>query len=205
MDLLGWLSLAGICALGAMSPGPSLLIVMRCSASGLQQGLASAIAHGAGVAVYAALTAFGLAVLITSSPLLFSILQWGGAAMLVYLGWKAFRAPAPGSGTTQLEAPHLSVRRSILQGFGVAFFNPKIAVFFTALFSQFVSEQQALTTKLGMAAMVSGVDTLWYCIVALAVHASRKRQLVSKHLGHRIQQLFGLLLIGLAARLVLTI
>jgi threonine/homoserine/homoserine lactone efflux protein len=178
---------------------------MRCSASGLRQGLASAIAHGAGVAVYAALTAFGLAVLITSSPLLFNILQWAGAAMLVYLGWKAFRAPAPGSGTTQLEAPHMSVRRSIVQGFGVAFFNPKIAVFFTALFSQFVSEQQALTTKLGMAAMVSGVDTLWYCIVALAVHASRKRQLVSKHLGHRIQQLFGLLLIGLAARLVFTI
>ncbi|WP_226648640.1 LysE family translocator [Microbulbifer variabilis] len=205
MDLLGWLSLAGICALGAMSPGPSLLIVLRCSASGLQQGLASAIAHGAGVAIYAALTAFGLAVLITRSPLLFSILQWGGAAMLVYLGWKAFRAPAPGSRANQLEAPHLSVRRSIVQGFGVAFFNPKIAVFFTALFSQFVSEQQALTTKLGMAAMVSGVDTLWYCIVALAVHASRKRQLVSKHLGHRIQQVFGLLLIGLAARLVLTI
>ncbi|WP_445356091.1 LysE family translocator [Microbulbifer sp. EKSA008] len=205
MDLLSWLSLAGICALGAMSPGPSLLIVLRSASSGLQQGLASALAHGAGVAIYAILTAFGLAVLITSSPLLFNILQWAGAAMLVYLGWKALSAPAPGTSTATVQPPHQSLKRSIAQGFGVAFFNPKIAVFFTALFSQFVSEQQALSTKLGMAALVSGVDAIWYCIVALAVHASRKRQLVSKHIGHRIQQVFGILLIGLAARLILSI
>ncbi|MCO1333335.1 LysE family translocator [Microbulbifer sp. OS29] len=205
MDLLSWLSLAGICALGAMSPGPSLLIVLRSASSGLQQGLASAIAHGAGVAAYAILTAFGLAVLITSSPTIFSILQWAGAAMLIYLGWKALRAPSPGSSGPDVQPPHQSVRRSIVQGFGVAFFNPKIALFFTALFSQFVSEQQALTTKLGMAAMVSGVDTLWYCLVVLAVHASRRRRLISKHIGHRIQQIFGVLLIGLAAKLVLTI
>ncbi|WKD51369.1 LysE family translocator [Microbulbifer spongiae] len=205
MDLLSWLSLAGICALGAMSPGPSLLIVLRNAASGWRQGLACAIAHGAGVAIYATLTVFGLAVLIIRSELLFGILQWAGAAMLVYLGWKALSGTAQGYRAVNLEANHQSLRRSIAQGFGVAFFNPKVAIFFTALFSQFVSEQQALATKLGMAALVSGVDALWYCMIVLAVHASRKRQLLSKLLGQRIQQLFGLLLIALAARLLLSV
>lgn len=205
MDLLNWLSLAGICALGAMSPGPSLLIVLRSAASGLRQGLACALAHGAAIAVYAGLTAFGLAVLITRSPLLFNILQWAGAAMLVYLGWKALRAPAPNTAAANIPAPHQSVGRAALQGFGVAFFNPKVAVFFTALFSQFVAQQQALETKLGMAALAAGIDAGWYCLIALAVYAGRNRSWVSKSAGHRMQQLFGVLLIGLAARLVLTL
>lgn len=205
MELLAWLSLAGICALGAMSPGPSLLIVLRSAASGPRQGLAAAVAHGAGIAIYAGLTAFGLAVLITRSPLLFSALQWVGAAMLIYLGWKALRAPAPDPAAAGVPAPQQSAGRAALQGFGVAFFNPKVAVFFTALFSQFVTEQQALSTKLGMAAMAAGIDAGWYCLVALAVHAGRNRSWISNRAGHRLQQLFGILLLGLAARLLLTI
>ncbi|MGL6161076.1 LysE family translocator [Microbulbifer sp.] len=205
MDWLAWLSLAGICALGAMSPGPSLLIVLRSAASGPRQGFACAMAHGAAIAVYAGLTAFGLAVLITRSPLVFTILQWAGAAMLIYLGWKALRAPAPNPAAASIPAPHQSAGRSALQGFGVAFFNPKVAVFFTALFSQFVTEQQALTTKLGMAAMAAGIDAAWYCLITLAVFAGRNRNWVGNSLGHRLQQLFGILLLGLAARLVLTL
>lgn len=205
MDLLSWLSLAGICALGAMSPGPSLLIVVRAAASGPRQGLACAVAHGAAIAIYAGLTAFGLAVLITRSPLLFGVLQWAGAAMLIYLGWKALRAPAPDPNAARVPAPPQSVGRSAVQGFGVAFFNPKVAIFFTALFSQFVAEQQALTTKLGMAALSAGVDAIWYCIVALAVVAGRNRSWLGSNAGHRLQQVFGVLLLGLAARLLLTL
>ncbi|MCW8127143.1 LysE family translocator [Microbulbifer halophilus] len=205
MDLLAWVSLAGICALGAMSPGPSLLIVLRSATSGVRQGLACAVAHGAGIAVYAGLTAFGLAVLITRSPLLFSALQWAGAAMLIYLGWQALRAPAPNADTAKVPAPQQTVGRAALQGFGVAFLNPKVAVFFTALFSQFVNEQQLLSTKLGMAALAAGIDSGWYCIVALAIRAGRNRSWISNRAGHRLQQVFGLLLLGLAARLLLTI
>jgi len=205
MDLLDWLSLAGICALGAMSPGPSLLIALRSAASGPRQGLACALAHGSAIAIYAGLTAFGLAALITRSPALFTALQWAGAAMLVYLGWKALRAPAPSPAAAGIPAPQQTVGRSALQGFGVAFFNPKVAVFFTALFSQFVSEQQVLATKLGMAALAAGIDAGWYCLIALAIYAGRNRSWVSSSTGHRLQQLFGLLLVGLAARLLLTL
>lgn len=214
MDLFSWFSLAGICALGAMSPGPSLLIVLRSAAAGPRQGFACALAHGSGIAIYAGLTAFGLAVLISRSPLLFGALQWGGAAMLVYLGWKALRAPAPERAVANTPAAPQSAGRSALQGFGVAFLNPKIAVFFTALFSQFVAQQQALTTKLGMAALAAAIDAGWYCLVALAVCAARRhaghrakhnRSWIDSTAGHRLQQLFGVVLLGLAARLVLTI
>ncbi|WP_346836655.1 LysE family translocator [Microbulbifer sp. SAOS-129_SWC] len=205
MELLAWLSLAGICALGAMSPGPSLLIVLRNAAASPRHGAACALAHGAAIAIYAGLTAFGLAVLITHSPMVFTALQWGGAALLIRLGWKALRAPAPEPDAARPEAPQQSVGRAALQGFGVAFFNPKVAVFFTALFSQFVAAQQALSTKLGMAGMAAAIDASWYCIVALAVYAGRNRRWISDSAGHRLQQVFGVLLLGLAARLLLTI
>lgn len=206
MDLIAWLSLAGICALGAMSPGPSLLIVLRCAAAGPRQGLASAIAHGAAIALYAGLTAFGLAVLVTHTPLLFSLLQWGGAAMLVYLGWKALSAPAPGKTKTKqaVEEP-VSVPRAALQGFGIAFFNPKVAIFFTALFSQFVSAEQALGTKLGMAGLAAGIDAVWYALVSLVVTLGSGRGWLGAAAAHRLQQVFGVLLLGLAARLVLSL
>lgn len=205
MDTLAWLSLAGICALGAMSPGPSLLIILRAAASGVRPGLAAALAHGAGVGIYAGLTALGLAVLITQSPFLFGLLQWGGAAMLLYLGWKALSAAAPGTGGKTTPTEPISTRRAALQGFGVAFFNPKVAVFFTALFSQFVSEQQAVVTKLGMAALPAGIDAVWYSVVTLVVCAGRRRNWRGGNLAHRLQQVFGILLMALAARLVVSI
>lgn len=205
MDIFAWLSLAGICALGAMSPGPSLLIVLRSAASGPRQGIAAALAHGLAIAVYAGLTAFGLAVLITRSPMLFSALQWAGAAMLLYLGWNALRAPAPDRTAAETPRTPLSVRRAALQGFGVAFFNPKVAIFFTALFSQFVAEQQAFTLKMGMAALAAGIDAAWYCLVTLVVCAGSQRTWISGATGHKLQQVFGVLLMALAARLVLTI
>lgn len=205
MDFLSWLSLAGICALGAMSPGPSLLIVLRCASAGVRQGFACALAHGFGVAIYAGLTAFGLAVLIIHSPLLFNILQWAGAAMLIYLGWKALRAPAPNTESESSPTQALSVGRAAIQGFGITFFNPKIAIFFTALFSQFVAEQQTFAIKLGMVSLAAGIDAGWYCLVTLIAIAGRNRGWVRSTAGHRMQQLFGALLIALAAKLVFSI
>ena len=71
MELTVWLSVATICVLGAMSPGLSLAVVVRNTVHGSPaQGLATAIGHGAGVGVYAFLTAAGLAVVITRSPAL---------------------------------------------------------------------------------------------------------------------------------------
>lgn len=206
MDMLSWLSLAGICALGAMSPGPSLLIVLRCAAAGPRQGLACAMAHGGAIALYACLTAFGLAALVTHTPMLFTLLQWGGAAMLVYLGWKALRAPAPSSTSVNTPIPEfVSVSRAALQGFGIAFFNPKVAIFFTALFSQFVSAEQVLSTKLGMAGLAAGIDAIWYVLVTLLVTLGSGRGWLNPGAAHRLQQVFGVLLLGLAARMVFSV
>ena len=60
-----------------------------------------------------------------------------------------------------------------LEGFFVAVFNPKIAIFFLSLFSQFLSSEQTYITHLFMAIIAGGIDTLVYCMIVLL--ASRKK------------------------------
>ena len=136
-----WLSLALICLLGAMSPGPSLAVVVRHSvAGGSRAGIVCAISHAFGIFLWAAMMVSGLGVLVLSSPDIFFALRLAGAAFLFYLGWQAIRVrptePEPGSGAS---APGDYAGSPAREGFLIALSNPKVAVFFAALFSQFIS------------------------------------------------------------------
>lgn len=200
MDWLSWLSLAGVCALGAMSPGPSLIIVLRSAASGPLHGTVCAIAHGVAIGLYALLTALGLALVVTQTPSLFLGLQWAGALLLVYIGWQALTSPgsaAPASPGSNQQ----SILAAASQGFSIALFNPKVALFFGALFSQFVREDQSLAVKLTMAGVAAGIDTLWYLLVTYAVTTGHKRGINLGPWSQRLQKLFGVILLALAARL----
>ena len=63
MDAAAWISIASVCAAGAMSPGPSFAVVVRNTvAGGRIQGVLTGIGHGLGVGVYACGAVFGMAV-----------------------------------------------------------------------------------------------------------------------------------------------
>ena len=165
MDLTNWLSLLAVCALGAMSPGPSLGIIIQVTArQGRWHGVLAALAHGAGVGLYALLTALGLSVLITESPGLFIAIKILGALFLLYLGIGMLREKPDPSGDAVYEK---SVGSSAAVGFFTAVLNPKLILFFLALFSQFVRNEADLFEKLLMAITASAVDALWYVIVAV--------------------------------------
>ena len=91
MEMTSWLALAAICVMGAISPGPSLALIIRNTVQGGQgHGVATALGHGLGVGIYALITALGLAILITQTPLLFDLIRYGGAAFLAWLGRQIF-------------------------------------------------------------------------------------------------------------------
>ncbi|WP_257292513.1 LysE family translocator [Endozoicomonas sp. ONNA1] len=175
MSASSWLSLLAVCVLGAISPGPSLAAVMKSTLQGSRHhGLVTALAHAAGIGIYAFLVAAGIAVVITRTPWLFKLMTWLGAAYLIWLGYKAISASGTliGDASGQ-QASSLSLRQAALDGFLISFLNPKIAVFFLALFSQFVNAETTLTTQLLMALMATLCDGLWYCLIAgVAGHAS---------------------------------
>jgi threonine/homoserine/homoserine lactone efflux protein len=96
VSIEAWLSLALLCLFGAMTPGPSLAVVLGSSLrGGHPAGLAAALAHGLAVGLYAVLTVAGLAALLTASLKLFALLQFAAAGYLVYLARSALRRQAP--------------------------------------------------------------------------------------------------------------
>jgi threonine/homoserine/homoserine lactone efflux protein len=209
MELTAWLSLVAVCILGAMSPGPSIALVIKITVDGgRKQGLIAAVGHGLGIGCYALLAAAGIAILIQQSPLLFSSLKLLGACFLAYLGFKALGFKLRTTHSTNqadTESPAISQREisssnSFVVGFLTAALNPKVALFLLALFSQFVSEQAALLEKLIMATTMATIDTAWYLLVAVLA-SSRHMTRHFEGYGKWLEKGFGLLLIAIAARI----
>ena len=93
MTLTAWLSLLAICCLGAISPGPSLAVVLKQTVSNSRShGLTASWFHAAGVGLWAFATISGLAILVAESELAFQLITWLGAGYLAWIGVKAIRA-----------------------------------------------------------------------------------------------------------------
>ncbi|MDE3272524.1 LysE family translocator [Pseudoalteromonas sp. G4] len=203
MELGLWLSLAGICAVGAMSPGPSLAVVLSHSmAQGLKHGLVASVAHGIGVGIYAALAVVGLAGLIHQFPIAYKVLLFGGAIYLVYLAYNILKA-----GNSKFSFDKASSSSSLYaarDGFAIAFLNPKLAIFFLALFSQFI-DPETITVYQGfiMCLTVFTIDTLWYCIVSVITSKANQKFDLTRY-AHIINKLLAFAFLLLALRVVIT-
>ncbi len=199
MTMTIWLTVVSICLLGAMSPGPSLAVVLQQTLrGGRNAGLVAALAHGLGIGLYALLSISGIAVMITASPYLFTALQWLGAAYLIWLGIKGLRAS---TGVNTGDDRKQSTRSAARSGFLVVFFNPKIAVFFIALFSQVIGSETSWLEKLIYAATAMLIDMAWYVIVAWSFSNPRWLGRLQKY-SLWIERMFGVVLIALAMRLL---
>ena len=202
MTLSSWLSIVTICILGAMSPGPSLAVVIKNTLSGgRSNGIRTAIGHGLGIGIYAFISMSSIAIIITTSAVLFSTIQFLGALFLLWMGLKNLgiintSAHSDGDENTMVGNTH-----GFKNGFLIAFFNPKIALFFIALFSQFISIDSPLIEKTVYALTAATIDMFWYLLVASLFSNSRlldglKRKAVW------LDRIFGVLLIGFGIRLL---
>jgi threonine/homoserine/homoserine lactone efflux protein len=83
-----FIGLGLVLVLGAISPGPSLALVLRNTMNGgRRHGVLTGIGHGLGFGIYAFLSAAGLAVALNAHPYTVAALRWGGTVILIWLGW----------------------------------------------------------------------------------------------------------------------
>lgn len=156
-----------LCLMGAMSPGPSLLVILACTADGgKRSGIMASVGHGIGVSLYAVATATGLGLLLLASPLALGVLQFMGACFLFYIGWKLFFS-ALHAKSVSVKTQAMPLGHMFRDGFLIAIFNPKIAIFFLSVFSQFLSPGQAGIVHVQMAMVAGVIDTLVYVGVVL--------------------------------------
>jgi len=122
-------------------PGPNVLFIL---ARGINEGRRVAIVTTFGVesatVVFVGATAAGLAAVLASSAVAFATLRYAGAAYLAYLGIRALLSRR-GLQLDERRGP-TSDWRAYRQGFLVGIANPKVALFFVALFPQFVDPER---------------------------------------------------------------
>jgi threonine/homoserine/homoserine lactone efflux protein len=200
VNLATWLTVVSICALGAMSPGPSLAVVLRHTLhGGRSAGCIAALSHGAGIGLYAFASISGLALLITASPPVFRAFQWAGAGYLAWLGLRGLLArAAPDQHMPAAPDSPSAVR----DGFLIAFLNPKVAVFFIALFSQVIGSDTPALARIAYAATACSIDTAWYLMVAWLFSTPRWLAALRRN-AVWFERLFGVILLALAGRLLL--
>tara|TARA_A100001234_G_scaffold178643_1_gene160804 strand:+ start:182 stop:790 length:609 start_codon:yes stop_codon:yes gene_type:complete len=166
MDIKSLLWMSFICAMGAISPGPSLAVVLRNTISGGRiRGVMTAIGHGIGFSIYAFVAVMGLSSALLVNEQIFNLLQSAGVLFLIWLAFNMITYKKPVSSEKYEE----SVYRGFLEGFMIAFLNPKILVFLVAIFSQFINSDITNSGRFIMAIMAGIIDTTWYVLVALAL------------------------------------
>ena len=164
MDFTALLGVSFVCAMGAMSPGPSLAVVLRNTISGGRtQGVMTGVGHGIGFGIYAMLAVTGLSAILIADESKFELLQWSGAIVLLWLSYNMLTYQP----SDNKEEHKNSGRRGFVEGFMIAFLNPKILVFLVAVFSQFLDPQMTDMDRFLMALIAGLIDTVWYVLVAV--------------------------------------
>lgn len=186
MELLAAiLSIAFALALGAMSPGPSFVMVARTSlALSRRDGLAAAVGMGAGGVLFSGVALLGLLALLAAIPLLHVALKVLGGSYLLYLGiriWRGAHQPLI-LGDVSLQGQPARVWRSFALGLTTQVSNPKTAVVYASVFASLLPREVPTVILIVLPVMIFVIETAWYSVVAIALSAPspRARYLASK-------------------------
>ena len=198
MTFIFWLQFATVCVAGAMSPGPSLALIIRNSITISRfAGFMTAVGHGIGMGVYAVFAITGLIIILTTNKILFQFIQIIGILFLLFIGFQFLLKK-------NQEIEHINNQKNInsfLQGFSIAILNPKILIWFSAVFSQFVKIDASFFSHSILVITASVIDGIWYIIVSIVVTSygmgnffQRRKNFIHKTSGI-ILVLIGILLI----------
>ena len=199
MEIKSIIILSFVCAMGAISPGPSLAVVIRNTISGGRaQGVMTGIGHGIGLGIYAFIAVMGLTSVLFHNENTFLILQWAGAIFLIWIAFNMITNKTSESSRTY----DGSGRRGFIEGFMIAFLNPKILVFFMAIFSQFINNDISNIDRIIVAVLAGIIDTFWYVMVALILAGTSFIDKIRMN-AKKIDRSIGVILILVAASLII--
>lgn len=190
-----WLAFAAASAVLLAIPGPTVLLVVSYA---LGQGRRSGLATVAGVALgdFTAMTAsmLGLGVLLATSAALFTGLRWVGAAYLIYLGIRLWRAPVGAMETAT--AAEAEGWRMFLHAYAVTALNPKSIVFFVAFLPQFFLATAPVVPQMVLFEatflVLATANAAGYAFLASAARRAVRRPEIQR----RVNRLGGSMLIG---------
>ena len=156
-----------VCLLGAMSPGPSMAVVINNAIfKGKYNGILTSIGHGIGITIYATFAVLGLGLIIKTNLFIFNSLKILSIIFLIFIGIKSILKKE------KLDVEKKDIKQntvSFLQGFSISILNPKIFIWFIAVYSQFMSTNNHLIFDILLILIAGITDACWYIILTLTV------------------------------------
>ncbi|POR56745.1 LysE family translocator [Bosea psychrotolerans] len=182
------------CLVIIIVPGPTVtLIIANSLKHGTRAGLQNVAGTQVGLAIMIGIVGIGLSSVIAAMGHWFDWLRLAGAAYLIWLGWKMFRAAG---GSEDGAAPAKAPRGGFfLQGVLVALSNPKTLLFFGAFFPQFLDAGRDHVTQIA----IMGATAMLFAAIsdsAYALLSSRAGRLLSQKRVRLLSKVSGGFLIG---------
>jgi threonine/homoserine/homoserine lactone efflux protein len=200
---LAILAIAAAIAIGAASPGPSFVMVVRTAvAKSRADGLAAALGMGVGGVIFCALALFGMRAIFAQAEWIYTAFKLAGGCYLIYLAWRIWRAadqPLAQESTTVVEG---RVLRSFLLGLGTQLSNPKTLVFYGSVFALLPADLP-IWGDLVLPPIIMTIETGWYTLVALAFSLPQPRAAYLRWKG-KIDRLAGAVMAALGIKLILS-
>jgi len=198
------LSISLIAVFMAISPGADFVMVTRNSIFySRKAGLYSALGVSMAIWVHVAYSIAGLAIIISNSILLFSILKYLGAAYLIYIGYKTFTSKTMMNMEKTDETLHLSNQKAFKIGFITNVLNPKTTIFFLSIFTQLVTLETPLWLQLVYGLIISFAHLLWFTLISFSLThpVLLKKFQASKHI---IEKVVGGVLVAFGLKVAFT-
>ena len=200
-----WLLFVGAALLIVLTPGPNMIyVISRSICQGRKAGVISLLGVMAGFLVHMFAAALGLTALFMAVPLAYELLKWAGAAYLLYMAWQAVR-PGARSPFEARQMPEDSPRKLFFMGFLTNLLNPKIAVFYLAIFPQFVSPEHGSVFLQSMVLGFTQIAVSFTINLSIALFAGSLAAWFVHHPRWMAAQryIMGFVLAGLAFRLAM--
>ena len=202
MSIYDWLIISLICVAGATTPGPSLLVIVYINnRNGMISGIIASIAHGIGIFIYALISIYAISLINKNLPTITPTLQLTGALFLIFISYKMiFFKPSEKifQNNLQVSKKYLG---SFLLGLTISIINPKILIFLTSVFSQFINNELSDYTKIGIGLLAGIIDAVWYILVSYSVNLKKLRDYIILK-QKLVFFIFGIILITISIYLV---
>ncbi len=178
--------------LAVISPGPDFFMALKNSLTySRKTGVFTAVGFGLGIAVHIFYSLAGLALLISKSIVIFSIIKYLGVAYLLYIGIMSFiNTPTAISIENKTHLNDISPLKAIRIGFLTNVLNPKATLFFLSLFSLVIRPDTPNVTMLIISIILIVNTTLWFSLVAvfftqkrIRIYYNRYQKVFSKIFG----------------------
>ena len=200
MTFFLFIQITFVCLLGAMSPGPSMMVVINNAIfKNKFNGILTAFGHGIGIGIYALFAVIGIGIVIETNIIVFNTLKTLSIIFLFYLGIQNILKKS------QIKFKKNNIEfgiQSFIQGFSISILNPKILIWFIAIYSQFMSLNNDIYFNLSLVLIASIVDALWYLLLVNIVTSKGVLELL-KSKSYLIQRIVGCLFIVISIFLLI--